>query len=139
MPAVIMEHTTDPREALIAKVGDISGIEIFGADMLVAIYTRPERTKSGVILPDVTREEDRYQGKCMLVLKMGPTCFVNEDTGRKIRDIKVGDWIVARPSDGWAVTLNTGSTGISKKDAADCRIIPDIAIRARITDPDLIY
>ncbi len=138
MPSVTMEHKVDPREALLAKVGDISGIEVFGNDLLVVIYQRPEKTKSGLYLPDVTREEDRYQSKCMLVLKMGSTCFIDEN-GKRFRDIGPGDWIVARPSDGWAITLNSGATGVSKQDAVDCRILSDLSVRARVSNPDLIY
>lgn len=138
MPAVAMLHETDPREAVLNKVGTLEGIEVFGNDILVAIYKRPEKTKSGLILTANTLNEDVHQGKVGLVLKMGPTSYL-DDEGNKFRDIKEGDWVVFRPSDGWRVTLNTLQGTYSKDDTVDCRIVSDVAIRSRVSDPDLVY
>ena len=138
MPALQMLHDRDPKEALLEKVGDLSGVEVFGSDVLTAIYRRPEKTKSGIILADTTRSEDRWQSKCFLVLKLGPTAYMDDD-GNRFRDIKEGDWVVARCSDGWEVTLNTLKTGISKEDTVSCRIFSDASVRMRVTDPDSIY
>ena len=106
--------------------------------MLVAIYKRPEKTKSGLILTDATRKEDIHQGKVGLVVKMGPFCYLDEE-GNKFRDINVGDWIVFRPSDGWQITLNTLQKSISREDVVDCRIVGDANVRMRVSDPDYIY
>lgn len=138
MPAVAMLHEVDPREAILKKVGDLSGIEIFGNDILVAIYKRPEKTKSGLILTANTLNEDVHQGKVGLILKMGPTSYIDDD-GNRFRDIKEGDWVVFRPSDGWRVTLNTLQGTYSKDDTVDCRIVSDISVRSRVQDPDSIY
>ena len=138
MPVTAMEHETDPREALLTKVGDLSGVEIFGNDILVATYIRPEKTKSGIYLVDTTRDEDKYQSKCYLIIKMGLTAFLDE-TGHKFRDITEGDWVIARASDGWAISLNTLKSGVSRSDVVDCRIITDAMIRARVSHPDLVY
>mgnify|MGYP006286249217 CR=1 FL=1 len=138
MPSVAMVHDTDPKEALLAKVGDLSEIDVFGNDILVAVYKRPNKTKSGILLADTTLDEDKWQGKAALVLKMGPAAYLDED-GNKFRDIKEGDWVVTRPSDGWSCTLNTLKTGVSRDDAVDCRIVTDISIRMRVQDPDSIY
>lgn len=138
MPAVAMLHEEDPREVILRKAGDLSSVEIFGNDILVAIYRRPEKTKSGIILTDRHLEEDVHQGKVGLVLKMGPTCYLDDD-GNKFRDINVGDWVVFRPSDGWRVTLNTLRGTYSKDDTVDCRIVSDISVRCRLAEPDSIY
>lgn len=138
MPSTLMDHATDPRKEILDKVGDLAGVDVFGSDVLVAIYRRPEKTKSGIILADSTREEDKYQGKVFLILKMGPLAFVDED-GNRFRDLKEGDWVVARTSDGWAVTLNSAQGFTTRESAIDCRIITDINIRLRVTSPDLIY
>lgn len=138
MPAVAMLHEIDPRVAINNRVGDISGVEVFGNDVLVAIYKRPTKTKSGIILTDNTLNEDVHQGKVGLVLKLGPTAYLDED-GNKFRDIKEGDWVVFRPSDGWRVTLNTLQGTYSKDDTVDCRIVSDISVRCRVQDPDSIY
>lgn len=138
MPAVQMLHEIDPREAILNKVGDTSEIEMFGNDVLVAIYKRPSKTKSGIILTDSTLNEDVHQGKVGLVLKMGPAAYLDED-GNKFRDIKEGDWVIFRPSDGWRVTLNTLRGNYSKDDTVDCRIVSDISVRSRVQNPDTIY
>lgn len=138
MPAVAMLHEVDPKQAILDRVGDLSGVELFGSDMLVAIYKRPEKTKSGLILTDTTRKEDVHQGKVGLVVKMGPFCYIDEE-GNKFRDISVGDWIVFRPSDGWQITLNTLQKSISREDVVDCRIVGDANVRMRVMDPDYIY
>jgi len=138
MPSVAMLHEVDPREEILQKVGDLSGVEVFGSDILVAIYKRPQKTRSGIILADTTRDEDKFQGKVFLVLKLGPTAYL-DDEGNKFRDIKEGDWVVSRASDGWACTLNS-SSGVTSRDAAiDCRIITDINVRLRVSSPDAIY
>jgi len=138
MPSVVMLHEKDPKQEILDRVGDLSGVDVFGGDVLCAIYKRPEKTRSGIILADATREEDRFQGKVFLVLKLGPTAYL-DDEGNKFRDIKEGDWVVARASDGWAVTLNS-ALGLTTKDAAiDCRVITDINVRLRVSSPDAIY
>ena len=137
MPSSLMQHDTDPKEELLSKVGDVSEIRLFGSDVLVAIYMRPEKTKSGIILTDNMRGEDAYQGKVGLIIKMGPHAFVDED-GNKFRDIIEGDWVAFRASDGFPVTLNTGG-GVTSKDAVLCRIITDINIRMTMSSPDLVF
>ena len=138
MPSVAMLHEKDPKQEILDRVGDLSGVEVFGGDVLAAIYKRPEKTRSGIILADTTRDEDRFQGKVFLVLKLGPTAYL-DDEGNKFRDIKEGDWVVARASDGWACTLNSAN-GVTTRDAAiDCRVITDINIRLRVASPDSIY
>jgi co-chaperonin GroES (HSP10) len=128
-----MIHNEDPREALLKQVGDLSGVEVMGSDVLCAIYIRPEKTASGLYIPDSTRDEDKFQGKALLVLKMGPYAY-KDDEGKEFRDIKEGDWVVGRASDGWACTLN--SVNNSK---IDCRVFRDIDLRLRISSPDVIY
>jgi co-chaperonin GroES (HSP10) len=137
MPAALMSHDNDPKQALLDRVGDLSGIEVFGSDVVVAVYMRPERTRAGIILTDNMRSEDAFQGKVGLIVKMGPTAYCDE-TGNKFRDINVGDWAVFRASDGFPVTL-TASNSVSTKDAIICRIINDINIRMTVSSPDAIF
>jgi hypothetical protein len=137
MPSALMLHDEDPREALLKKAGDLSGVEVLGSDVLLLTYMRPERTRSGILLTDNLRQEDAYQGKCFLVGKLGPLAFVDEN-GEKFRDIKEGDWVAARASDGLALTLNPLNS-VSSSDAVPCRIIQDINIRLRLSAPDLVY
>jgi co-chaperonin GroES (HSP10) len=130
MSNIAMAHDKDPREALLKEVGDLSGVEIFNMQVLVAVYIRPEKTKSGIILSDKTRDEDRFQSKVGLIVKKGPSAFVDDD-GKWFSglDIKEGDWIVFRPSDGWNVTVN----------GTLCRMLDDMSIRGRISHPDQVW
>lgn len=136
MPATLMVYDEDPKLEILDRVGELNDVEVFGSDVLVALYIRPEKTKSGIILSDSTRHEDKWQGKAGLVLKLGPTAYLDEN-GEKFRDISEGDWVVFRPSDGWPVTLRAANS-VSSKDAVACRVITDINIRMRVSSPDAI-
>ena len=134
MSNIAMLHETDPKAVLLKDVGDVSHIEVFNMQVLVAVYIRPEKTKSGIILSDKTRDEDRYQSKVGLIVKMvikkGPSAFVDEsDKWFSGINVKEGDWIVFRPSDGWNITIN----------GTLCRMLDDMSIRARISHPDQVW
>jgi len=130
MSNIAMLHEKDPKAALLEQVGDISKVEVFNMQVLVAVYIRPEKTKSGLYLSDKARDEDRYQSKVGLIIKKGPTAFVDKD-GEWFSglDIKEGDWIVFRPSDGWNITVN----------GTLCRMLDDMSVRARIEHPDQVW
>lgn len=130
MPFMLMDHTDDPRAKLLEELGDLSNVEIFNNQVLVAVYIRPQKTKSGIFLTDKTTEEDRYQSKVGLVIKKGPSAF-DDESGKWFNgvNIEVNDWVVFRPSDGWAVTVNN----------VLCRMIDDINVRGRIDNPDRVW
>ncbi len=130
MSNIAMLHEKDPKEVLLGQIGDLSRLEVFNMQVLVAVYIRPEKTKGGLFLSDRARDEDRYQSKVGLILKKGPTAFVDKD-GEWFSglEIKEGDWIVFRPSDGWNVTVN----GVL------CRMLDDVSVRARVAHPDQVW
>lgn len=125
-----LSRSTNPKEDLIKAAGDLSGLDVMHNQILVATYIRPEKTAGGIIRPNSNLQEDEYQGKVGLVLKIGPTAFVNGDdidfAGQKV---SVGDWVVYRVGDGWQVTINK----------LPCRLLTDRAIRLRVTKPEDIY
>ena len=127
---IAMLHESDPKETLLKELGDISGMELLNTQVLVAVYIRPEKTKGGIIMAQKARDEDRYQSKVGLIIKTGPSAFV-DDEGKWFSglDLKVGDWIVFRPSDGWNITVN----GVL------CRMFDDASIKSRIPHPDFVY
>ena len=128
--AIVMKHAVDPREAILKDVGGLSSVEIFNNQILVAIYIRPEKTSGGVLLPNQTRDEDKWQGKMGLVLKKGPSAFVDESQNWfNGVDVAVGDWVFFRPSDGWGLEVN----GVL------CRLLDDTVIRGRTPGPDMIW
>ena len=126
----------DPVQAIMCQLHNLDEIEVFHNLVLVATYIQPDKTKGGILLPDNSLAEDRFQGKCALVLKMGPLAF-KDDKVAKFGGVKVevGDWIVVRPSDGFELynVDNSGSAGVS------CRLFEDTNIKARVSDPTLIY
>jgi len=120
----------DPKQALMDAVGDLSGFDIFHNQILVAIYVRPEKTSGGIIRPEGNVGEDEYQGKVGLVVKVGPTAFLNtEEEDFQGQNVEVGDWVVFRVGDGWQLTI---------RDTA-CRILSDRTIRMRIKNPGDIF
>lgn len=125
-----MEHTEDPAEEIRKAVGDLSDFELFGNQVLLGIYKRPEKTKSGLYLADTTRKEDEYQGKAGLVLALGPSAFVSDaHYDFRGQSVKVGDWVAVFVSDGRKIVINNQL----------CRIIEDQYIRLRIPAPDAVY
>lgn len=130
MPFMIMDHAVDPKQKLLEDLGDLSTVEIFNNQILVAVYIRPNKTKSGIYLSDQSREEDKVQGKVGLVVKKGPSAFV-DDANEWFKDISVelNDWVVFRPSDGWSITVNN----------VLCRMIDDTAIRGKVDVPDRVW
>jgi co-chaperonin GroES (HSP10) len=118
--------SNDPRKAIQTIVGDLSGFELIGDRVLVGIFMRPEKTKGGIIRPDMNKEEDVWQGKVGLVLKSGPDAFKNPETGELYEQaFNPGDWCVFFVGDGRAMQV---------KDMP-CRIVKDTSLIAKIEDP----
>jgi len=130
MPQMAMSHTTDPKKELLGKVGNVDGIDVFNNAVLVAIYVRPTKTKSGIYLTDSYTDEDRIQGKAGLVVKKGPRAFI-DDTGQWFAgaDVNENDWVIFRPSDGWPINVN----------GVPCRLIDDVSIRGKVDQPDRVW
>ena len=130
MPFMIMDHKVDPKKAILEQLGDLSTVEVFNSQVLVAIYIKPEQTKGGVFIPGKTRDEDIWQGKVGLVIKKGPTAFI-ENEERWFKDVKVDlhDWIVARSSEGWSLKVHD----------VHCRLIDDVNIRGKVSHPDEVF
>jgi co-chaperonin GroES (HSP10) len=130
MPPMMMQHEVDPAVQLKKDLGDLSKVEVFNNQLLVAVYIRPQKTKSGIILTDKTTEEDRFQSKIGLVVKKGPSAF-DDSTGEWFKGVSIdeSDWIIFRPSDGWSITVN----GVL------CRLIEDVNVKGRVKHPDQIW
>ncbi|UOF80290.1 co-chaperonin groeS [Caudoviricetes sp.] len=129
MPQMMMDHEGDPRQQLLEKLGDISNIELFHNQVLLAVYIRPQKTKSGLYLTDSHVDEDRYQSKVGLLVKSGPQAFEQDGNWFSNLNFNENDWLVFRPSDGWSITVN----GVL------CRIFDDINIRGRVPHPDAVW
>lgn len=130
MPPMMMDHEVDPKKKLIADIGDLSSIELFNNQILVATYIRPQKTKSGIYLTDKTTEEDKFQSKVGLLVKTGPSAFEENDEGWfQNEEFNLHDWLVFRPSDGWSITIH----GVL------CRILSDTQVKGRVQNPDEVW
>ena len=130
MPYMVMEHEIDPADTMIKEIGDLSNVELFNNQVLVGVYIRPKKTKSGIYLTDQTTDEDRYQSKVGLLLKKGPSAFEpNAEGWFNGETFNLREWLVFRPSDGWQITVH----GVL------CRILNDTQIRGRVKNPDQVW
>lgn len=132
MSNVTMLHEKDPKRVLLDQVGPtVDRLNILNTQVLVAVYIRPEKTKGGIIMSNLTRDEDRYQSKVGLILKKGPSAFVEDGEKKWFGDVTFNehDWVVFRPSDGWAITIN----------GTLCRMIEDVSVKMQISHPDDVY
>jgi co-chaperonin GroES (HSP10) len=125
-----MLHEVEPGKKILDEIGDVSKFEVFNNQILVAVYIRPQKTKSGIYFSDKTTDEDKYQSKVGLIVAKGPDAFKDEN-GEWFKGVEINlhDWVVFRPSDGWNVTVN----GVL------CRMMQDVQVRARIEHPDVAY
>jgi len=75
--------------------------QITHSQVLGMTYIQPSVSEGGVHLPDNAQVEDRLQGKCFLIIEMGPGAF-KDDKIAQFHGIKPGKltWFMARPSDG---------------------------------------
>ena len=138
MVFAVMQHDVDPAEHLRDQLGDISAIELTNNQFMVAVYIRPEMTKGGIALPKSVRDEDRFQGKVGLIVKMGPEAFRDPD-GKWFSGLRVdvGDWVVFRPSDGWGITIR--GAGCKADRGVLCRVLDDVDLKAKIPSPEYVY
>jgi len=140
MPATLVVHDEDPADRLCNLAGNLDDIEIFNNKVLVAVYQRSNESKTtgGIILTHKTTDEDKYQSKVGLLVKMGPHAFVEvRDPPRWFidqDDMAEGDWVVFRPSDGWSMTLVSKDKD-GKKQELLCRLLDDTSIMGRIDSP----
>jgi len=127
------ESGSDPRGAILRIVGDVSGEKVAAQQLMVAVYIRPEKTKGGIYRTDRSLQEDRFQGKVGLVLKVGSLAFVDDGVS-KFGDFKIepGEWVIFRPSDG----LETFHVADNGRDGVPIRWLADTSIIGTTPDPE---
>lgn len=124
-----MQHDEDPKQLILEKIGNIDDIKLFGQQILVVTYIRPEKMKSGLFITSAVRDEDKFQGKCGLVVKKGPLA---DEEIKKLNngqsEVKLHDWLFYRPTDGYAMSVN----------GTHCRVLYAEDTRGTIPAPDII-
>src|SRR5882672_7099280 len=116
----------DPKEALLSALRDISGLDIFHNQVMVATYIGPEKTTGGIILPDKSLAENRFQGKVGLVVKIGPLAFKDDPVNGAFfggDHVAEGDWVFFRPADGMELF------SVDKTGGVPCRVFRDVDIK----------
>jgi co-chaperonin GroES (HSP10) len=129
--AIEMVHDEHPRDTIWAEVRPhLDDVRVLGARVLVAVYVRPEKTKSGLFLTSKSVEEDKYQGKVGMVLALGPIAF-QDDASHRFGSVtpQVGDWVV----------YNVGDTFAMEIGERRCRAVEDVDIAMIIQHPDGVW
>jgi co-chaperonin GroES (HSP10) len=129
--AIAMVHDRDPgAEIMIECKPFLEGVRVLGTRILVGVYVPPEKTKSGIIITQNSRNDARYQGKVGLVLRMGPIAF-EDDATHRFGDIKpkVGDWVV----------YNIGDTKGLELGQHRVRMVEDVHVDMIIENPDSVW
>jgi co-chaperonin GroES (HSP10) len=128
----VLDKSTDPKKDILDFFRGLSPkVRPTGNEVLVATYLRPEKTKGGIYRPDANKEEDIWQGKVGLIVKMGPEAFVDsaEYKFHEESRCKIGDWVYFVPNGAWALPVS----------GFPCRQMKDTNIRGRLDDPDIIF
>ena len=129
MPNVAMLHEVDPRKEILAKIGNsLDGFEILNNEVLLAIYMRPKMTKGGIMLTPRVLDEDKYQGKVGLVVKVGPSCDF------PTVPIALHDWVMIKASDSLALDLLA-----TDDKEINCRLVMDKFIRVKLQTPGMVW
>lgn len=121
----------DPKKVIFDALGNaVEQISVYGNRVLVATAPHCERSKGGIIFTDKAVDENRYQGKVGLVLKLGEAAFKFDGSydwvGAKP---EVGSWVFYRVPDAWECGVN----GVS------CRFIRDEFIVGEVPFPEAIW
>lgn len=118
------------KEAAMTALGNLDGYTVLTSNVLVATYIKPGKTTGGIILPDSSTDEDRWQGKIGLVLKLGETAFKYDGSAfYEGTAPKVGDYVMFHTSDSRELGINGTS----------CRFVDSSLVRMIVPDPDGVY
>jgi hypothetical protein len=142
------------KEHIHQMLGNIDEMELFGRQVLVAVYIRPQRNPvTGVYITQKEQTEDIHQGKAVLILKMGPDACKGDDgyveaTYGPNGPMKSGEWVFLAQQSGFPISLQ--GDGASRPQGPDfrgdmidlyewdgwpCRIVPDDMFIGRISNP----
>jgi len=125
-----ISQASNPREAIIVAVGDLSGAKVAADLVLLGTYIRNEKTAGGIIRPTEVLKEDEYQGKVGLVLARGPIAYADwEDDATRGQMAQFHTWVVYAIKDAWPVQIN----------GTACRFIPYDKIRMQTPTPQMVF
>ena len=138
------------------QIGSLDGLEVFGRQVLVAVYTRPAyNARSGLTHTEKEQQKDWYEGKVVLVLACGPDAFTGDDTYVKAMyggkaPPKPGDWLFQNANAGIQFSINNEGKRIKYTDRHDevhplypgdgwpVRIVSDDGFLGRLVKPHTV-
>jgi hypothetical protein len=150
------ENYESAKAQIYHQIGDIGDLEVFGQQVIVAVYIRPNFTAGGLIAGTKMQKEDIYQGKVVLILKCGPDAFQGDESYAKAMfgdapPPTVGDWVFLRSQDGTPISMQgEGAARVKVPDRRGdpmdvydwdgwpCRIVKDDDIIGRAARPHSI-
>ena len=103
------------------QIGNLDSLEVFGRQVLVAVYTRPaynERTKMYHV--EAEQRKDWWEGKVVLLLKLGPDAFsgtadyLQAQYGGTVP--KIGEWLFQNANSGIQFSLSNDGERITYED-----------------------
>ena len=127
----IVANAVNPKKAILDIVGDLSGVHVPRNLVLLGTYFRPQKTAGGIIRPDSNVEEDMWQGKCGLVLKLGTEAFKDSDdyTFAPEDKYQVGDWVTYFVNEARSIQIK----------GYPCRTVRDSGLELKVIDPNIIF
>jgi hypothetical protein len=94
------------KDHIYRQLGSIDNLEVFGRQVLVAVYVRPaENKRTGLSFTAKKQEADWYEGKVVLVIRAGPSAFSGDDS---YIESMYGDQPPPQPGDWLFQNANTG-------------------------------
>jgi len=130
-----LSRASDPKQALIDAVGDLSGVDVFNDLVLVGTFIRNELMRNDGTLGKIIRpmdnvKEDEHQGKVGLVLKAGPIAAMQYEKDDELgQNATLHTWVVFQNSHSWPLQIN----GVA------CRLLPYDKVRMRTNNPNLVF
>lgn len=109
----------------------LDDVDVRDSNILVAAYVAPEKTAGGIIRPTTNVQQDIWQGKVGLILKMGAEAFKYTSRGYESKDepYEVGDYVMYHASDARDLIM----LGVA------CKIVDSSLVRMRASDPQIFY
>lgn len=130
-----LDSASEAQKVWDALGGVLEHYKIMHNQILVATFS-PEKVGS-IYRPHQSKKEDQWQGKVGLVLKKGPMAFVDDEATKfHGQNVKLGQWIVYRASDGYEIHLAPQGWNGEK---IPCRVLEEGHIKAIIDYPDIVW
>lgn len=103
MHDVPAEYPAELKKEIFQAIGDIDHIDVWGEEILVAPYAQPLMQR-GIIRPGTENEEDKWQSKSFLVLKVGDGVEkAAKAHGKKVPI--VGAWYYGNVQEHWMLNV----------------------------------